>query len=34
LQTVGSTPEVFGAFLRAEVEKYGRVVRAARLKVE
>ena len=34
LQTVGSTPEVFGAFLRAEVEKYGRVVRAARLKLE
>jgi tripartite-type tricarboxylate transporter receptor subunit TctC len=34
IQTVASTPESFGSFLRDEVERYARVVSEARLKVD
>jgi tripartite-type tricarboxylate transporter receptor subunit TctC len=34
MYSIGSTPEFFGSFLRAEVEKYGKVVREAKLKVD
>jgi len=30
----GSTPEAFGAFVRGEIEKWGKVVREAGVKVE
>ena len=33
-EVVGGTPAEFGAFLRAEVDKIGRVVREARISVE
>ena len=31
---VGNTPEEFGAFVRAELEKYGRVIKAAGIKLD
>lgn len=31
---VGSTPEQFGAFRRAETEKWGRVIREANIRAE
>lgn len=31
---VGSTPEQFGAFMRAESEKWGRVIREANIRAE
>ena len=31
---VGDTPEHFGAFVRAELEKYGRLIKKAGIKVE
>jgi tripartite-type tricarboxylate transporter receptor subunit TctC len=33
-ETIGSTPEAFAKFLRAEIEQYARVIKAAGLKVE
>ena len=33
-EVVGGTPAEFGAFLRAEVDKIGRVVREARISME
>jgi tripartite-type tricarboxylate transporter receptor subunit TctC len=33
-ETAPTTPEQFGAFIRAEVEKWGKVVRAANVKVD
>ena len=33
-EPVASTPEQFGAYLRSEIEKWGKVVRAAGLKPE
>jgi tripartite-type tricarboxylate transporter receptor subunit TctC len=34
LQIVASTPEQFGQFIKAEIAKWGRVVRAAGIKAE
>ncbi|MBT2324601.1 tripartite tricarboxylate transporter substrate binding protein [Variovorax paradoxus] len=34
MQTLGTTPDSFRTFLAGEVDKYGRVVRAAKLKVD
>jgi tripartite-type tricarboxylate transporter receptor subunit TctC len=33
-ETVGNTPEEFAAFIRAEAEKYARIVKAANIKVD
>jgi tripartite-type tricarboxylate transporter receptor subunit TctC len=33
-EPVGNTPEEFGAFVRAELEKYGRVIKAAGIKLD
>jgi tripartite-type tricarboxylate transporter receptor subunit TctC len=33
-EPVGSTPEQFAAFIRAEMAKWNKVIRAAGLKVE
>lgn len=33
-EPVGSTPEAFAAFIRAEIAKWGKVIKAAKLKVE
>jgi len=30
----GGTPEAFGAFIRAETEKWGNVVRTAKIMIE
>jgi tripartite-type tricarboxylate transporter receptor subunit TctC len=30
---VSSTPEEFGAFIKAEVEKYGKLIKEANIKV-
>jgi tripartite-type tricarboxylate transporter receptor subunit TctC len=31
---VGSSPEEFGAFVKAELDKYARVIRAAGIKLD
>ena len=33
-QVEGGTPEAFGAFIRAEADKWGKVVRAAKISAE
>jgi tripartite-type tricarboxylate transporter receptor subunit TctC len=33
-ESFGTTPEQFGAYIRSEVEKWGKVVRAAGVRVE
>jgi hypothetical protein len=33
-ETIGSTPEEFARFVRAEIEQYARVIKAAGLKAE
>ena len=33
-EAVGSSPEEFAAFIRAETEKYARIVKVANIKLE
>ena len=33
-EPVGNTPEEFGAFIKAEIDKWGRVIKAAGLRAE
>jgi tripartite-type tricarboxylate transporter receptor subunit TctC len=33
-ETIGSTPEQFGTYMRSEVEKWGKVVRAAKVRID
>ena len=33
-EAIGTTPEQFGAYIRSEVEKWGKVVRAAGVRVD
>ena len=33
-EPVGNTPEQFGAFIKSEIEKWGKVIKAAGLKAE
>ena len=33
-EPIGTTPEQFGAYIRSETEKWGKVVRAAGVRVE
>jgi tripartite-type tricarboxylate transporter receptor subunit TctC len=33
-EPVGNTPEQFGAFIKSEIDKWGRVIKAAGLRAE